>query len=195
MSDHEEGGSRLFTEGTQLLQLIGRQRQNAVQRLHEGNVRCFLATGVKKVAKSAMICLHAALVCQEHVAHEDDSGMSDQGIEIKVSGNAILNGSTRPPVANRRPAATSRYVSENRFFPQPFLNCNSQAVAIDFSKTGPSITHWEKPIPSAGKTPSSTKLLKPCAPLRLQEKSLMWTEHGNALSSQIGEQSHCEIKA
>jgi RHS repeat-associated protein len=29
-----------------------------------------------------MIRLHAALVCQEHVAHEDDGGMGDQSIEI-----------------------------------------------------------------------------------------------------------------
>ena len=29
-----------------------------------------------------MICLHAALVCQENVTHEDNCGMSDQGIEI-----------------------------------------------------------------------------------------------------------------
>lgn len=37
---------------------------------------------MEQVAKGAAIGLHAALICREHVAHENDSGVSDQGIEV-----------------------------------------------------------------------------------------------------------------
>ena len=50
-----------------MLQLIGRQGQNSVQRLHKGDVRCFLAVGVKQVAKGAMIRFHVEL--NLHLVH------------------------------------------------------------------------------------------------------------------------------
>ena len=63
-------------------QPIGSQRKNTAQRLQKGDIRHLVATGVKQVSEAAMICLHAALVCREHVAHEDDRGMGNQSIEI-----------------------------------------------------------------------------------------------------------------
>jgi YD repeat-containing protein len=58
------------------------QSHYSVKRLNKRNIRDFIAAGIKQLIKGSIICLYSILISQKHISHENNAGVSHQGIIV-----------------------------------------------------------------------------------------------------------------